>query len=326
MKSMKLLALATSLALLTPVSLSAETQVTQPAARSVPVEQAKVDDPGHSPIMVAIWSPAGETGAQAGGSDRRLPLIIISHGTGAGPASHIDTAEALAAAGFVVAAPMHPGDNFQDEGSVGKPQWFADRSRHLSKVIDFMFAKWSGRERLVRDRVGVFGMSAGATTALISAGGNPDLGLVDEHCRKQPEFVCRIMAPAGPAATRLDFVRDGRIAAAVLVAPGLGFAFEPNGLKNVTIPVQLWSGAADQTVPYSTNSGVVRRLLRGSVDFHSVDNAVHLSFLAPCGPESPPFICKDNPGFDRAAFHQTFNRSVVDFFRAHLQGAGDERR
>jgi predicted dienelactone hydrolase len=81
----------------------------------------------------------------------------------------------LAEAGFVVVAPMHPGDNFRNSSLVGRPEWLADRSRHVSQMIDFMFATWEGRARLVRDRVGIFGFSAGATTALISIGGVPDL-------------------------------------------------------------------------------------------------------------------------------------------------------
>ena len=95
--------------------------------------------------------------------------------------------------------------------------------------------------------------------------------------------------------------------------------FEPAGLRAVRVPVQLWSGDADQTVPYATNTAIVRRLLRRPADFHNVPNGVHLSFLAPCGPQSPPVVCQDNPGFDRAAFHRDFNQAIVAFFRAHLR-------
>src|SRR5262245_23903365 len=40
----------------------------------------------------------------------RLPLIILSHGSGGWFGAHRDTAERLADAGFVVAAINHPGD------------------------------------------------------------------------------------------------------------------------------------------------------------------------------------------------------------------------
>jgi predicted dienelactone hydrolase len=44
----------------------------------------------------------------------RLPLIVFSHGRGAWFGAHHDTAEALADAGFIVAAINHPGDNAND--------------------------------------------------------------------------------------------------------------------------------------------------------------------------------------------------------------------
>lgn len=278
-------------------------------AQPVSVQQAQVADPGHGPITIAIWSPAGSQPA---------PLIVISHGTGAGPAAHIDTAQALAQAGFVVVAPMHPGDNFQDDSAVGKPNWMADRARHVSKVIDYMFANWEGHARLIPDHVGIFGFSAGATTALISIGGVPDLASVAPHCAKQPEFVCSLMAPLAPGAASPEWVHDGRIAAAVIAAPGLGFAFDPVSLRGVKVPVQLWAGSADTTVPYQTNTGPVRTALGSPVDFHSAEGATHLSFLAPCGPQTPPMLCQDGPGFDRAAFHRQFNEALIAFFRAHL--------
>ncbi len=297
-----------------PVSAPLAAQTPSPSVPPIAVQQARVDDQGHAPIPVAIWSPAAGSG---------LPLIVISHGTGAGLISHIDTAQALARSGFVVVAPMHPGDNFQDDSAVGRPEWLANRSRHVSKVVDFMFGQWEGRARLVPNRVGVFGFSAGATTALISIGGVPDLERVPAQCARQREFVCNLMAPpaaAGAGSAPPQWTHDRRIAAAVIAAPGLGFVFEPSGLANVQVPVQIWAGDADQTVPTATNAGVVRRLLSGPVDFHNVPLAVHFSFLAPCGPESPPILCQDSEGFDRVAFHRELNQSVIEFFRRNLAG------
>ncbi len=312
---MKLPGIVSALAFLAMAATSSVTAHTpDPAVPPVAVQQAIADDPDHPPIPVAIWTPA--TGPA-------LPLIVISHGTGAGPISHIDTAQALAEAGFVVAAPMHPGDNFQDDSAVGRPEWLANRSRHVSRVVDFMFTGWEGRARLIPDRVGLFGFSAGATTALISIGGVPDLDRAAAHCARQREFVCNLMAApptAGAGSDAPAWVHDRRIVAAVLAAPGLGFAFAPSGLANVQVPVQLWTGTADQTVPYETNAALVRQGLAGPVDFHQVEGAGHLSFLAPCGPESPPQLCQDGAGFDRSAFHRELNQSMIEFFRSHLTG------
>src|SRR3546814_8404101 len=88
--------------------------------------------------------------------------------------SHVDTALALAEAGFVVAAPTHTGDNFRDDSAVGTSDWLVDRSRHISRVTDFMTDSWTNHARLDGERVGVFSLSAGATTALIVMGGRSE--------------------------------------------------------------------------------------------------------------------------------------------------------
>ncbi len=293
----------------TCVGSSASAQGLPAAVLGYSVNQLSVNDPGNRPIPIVVWAP--KVGS-------RLGLIAISHGTGAGPTAHSDTAQALANAGFVVVAPMHPGDNFQDDANVGRPNWFADRSRHMIRVIDYMLTVWEGHARIAPRRIGIFGFSAGGTTALISAGGAPDLGRVAPHCANAPEFVCQIMRPNVEVQVP-QWTHDKRIAAAVVAAPGIGFAFQPNGLKRVRVPVQLWAGTADETVPYPSNTAIVRNLLPRAPEFHNVDGAVHLSFLAPCTAQTPPFLCQDRPGFDRAQFHDDFNRAVTAFFQRHLK-------
>ena len=83
-------------------------------------------------IRAVVWSPcatpAGEVkiGSRVlpGVADcpiagEHLPLVVISHGHGGSYSGHHDTAEALADAGFVVAALNHPGDTFADMSHAG---------------------------------------------------------------------------------------------------------------------------------------------------------------------------------------------------------------
>ncbi|HEY2177722.1 MAG TPA: dienelactone hydrolase family protein [Caulobacteraceae bacterium] len=305
-------------------------------ARPVGFQQVVAPDPGHKPLAVSLWYPttarpgflflgvSGERVAKNGPvAGVHLPLVVISHGTGGGAASHVDTALALAAAGFVVAAPMHTGDNYADSRAVGTGDWLVDRARQIARVDDYMTGAWKDRDHLDPERVGVFGFSAGATSALIAAGGTPDLGRLAPQCAHQPEFVCKLMKPGLRVPSPDAWTHDPRVKAAVIVAPGFGFAFAPEGLTKVTAPVQLWAAGADQTtVPDTTNAFVVRRLLPAQADFHEVAGAAHYSFLAPCGLISPPQLCKDPRGFDRKAFHDRFNAAVVSFLRAKLAPAG----
>jgi predicted dienelactone hydrolase len=186
-------------------------------------------------------------------------------------------------------------------------------------VIDYLLKTWPDRARVDGSRIGVFGFSAGAFTALTTIGGVPDVQSIAEHCARQPEFACQFWKPNGtdvPAANA--FAHDARIKAAVIAAPGYGFAFVPRGLTSVAMPVQVWSGERDTSVPTASNAGAVSVALGSNAELHIVPGAQHFSFLVPCGPIGPPALCRDTEGFDRKQFHQDFNREVVKFFQAKL--------
>jgi len=260
---------------------------------------------------------------------RDLPLVVISHGNGGGPGSHADLALALADAGYVVAAPMHTGDNYADQSAAGSVSLYSGRNRELHATIDYMLGDWQGHDRIDPERVGAFGMSAGGFTVLTAVGAQPDLGLVARHCAESPEFICEVLRHARSPLLQADapnagdaFLPDARIKAAVVAAPGLGFSFGPHGLANVRVPIQLWSAEQDDSVPYATNARLVREALGPRVEFHSVPGAGHASFLAPCGVLKPPGICSDPGPFDRKAFHATMNASVVAFFDRNLPSLG----
>ena len=165
----------------------------------------------------------------------------------------------------------------------------------------------------------MFGFSAGAFTALTTIGGTPDLAQIASHCATGPELACQLWEPSEAEVPMGEsFARDARVKAAVIAAPGYGFTFVPDGLAKVTVPVQIWSGAADNNVPTTSNAGPVQAALGAKADLHVVPGAGHFSFLVPCGLIGPPFLCRDRKGFDRKLFHESFNQEVVRFFQAKL--------
>lgn len=292
-----------------------------------------VGNSGGKPMPVGVWYPTdsaaavGPMGAiqDAAVTGKGLPLVVISHGNGGGMASHIDLATALASAGYVVAAPMHTGDNFQDPSASGSATLYNDRNRQLRQTIDHMLTKWKAHEAVDADKVGAFGLSAGGFTVLTVAGAQPDMKRIAKHCASSPEFVCKVLdhykspllkddVPAGDAIQSSPSVK-----AVVVAAPGLGFTMTPAALSGVKVPVQLWAGEKDDAVPFATNAKVILDGLGQKVEFHSVPNAAHVSFLAPCGPVKIPELCTDPEGFDRVAFHASMNAAVVKFFDRTLK-------
>jgi len=308
--------------------------------RPVGFQIARAADTDGRPFAVGVWYPTAarpwpttlmgpvlmNVARDAPVSGRDLPLVVISHGNGGGAPSHADLALALADAGYVVAAPVHAGDNFADQSALGSVSFWSGRTRQLRATIDYMLEYWQGHDRIDPERIGAFGFSAGGFTVLTAVGAQPDLRLVAKHCAESPEFVCDVLRHAKSALLNVEtpttgeaFVPDPRIKAAVVAAPGLGFTMGPNGFTAVRAPIQLWSGDQDDRVPYATNARRVREALGSGVEFHSVPGAGHTSFLVPCGVLAPPDLCSDPGQFDRKAFHSTMNASVVAFFEAKMK-------
>lgn len=249
----------------------------------------------------------------------RHPLIVISHGTGGDFSGHVDTAVALARAGFIVAALTHPGDNWRDNS---RATFIEDRPKALSGLITYMLTAWPGHAGIDPKRIGAFGFSAGGFTVLTAAGGRPDLTRLAEHCAAHPGFFDCTLLKAKPRAAAPPWadLRDARIKAIVVAAPALGFAFDRAGLAAVKIPVQLWRADKDTILPAPLYADAVRAALPAAPEFQSVPDAGHFDFIAPCAdPAGPRVPCASSPGFDRTAFHARFDADIVRFFRSTLR-------
>ena len=304
-----------------------------PVLSAVGYQHLSIPAQGGDLMEVGVWYPTDEqpksqrlelfnqvVAADAIPAGVSLPLVVISHGTGGSLSSHYDTALALAEAGFVVAAPTHPGDNFRDQ-SQATQVWL--RTAQLHGLIDYMLDDWSGAARLDPRRVGAFGFSSGGFTVLAAAGGVPDLSQLGDHCRAHPSFYdCKLVARDGTVSTaKPEWVHDRRIRAVVSAAPALGFTFDRKGLAAVRAPVQLWRADDDKILPHPHYAEAVRIALPSAPEMHVVAGAGHFDFLAPCSPALAaiqPTICSSASGFDRVAFHAEFNAKVVRFLQARL--------
>ncbi|HVY16704.1 MAG TPA: dienelactone hydrolase family protein [Rhodopila sp.] len=253
-----------------------------------------------------------------------LPLVVIAHGTDGSMGDHDDTALALARAGFVVAAPEFPHDNYLDKT---RTRHFEDPPRTIHAVIDFMLRDWPNHRQVDPGRIGLFGFSAGGFSALIAAGAVPDLDLFPAYCAHHADaYVCRATeehpAPRVAQLPRAGWVADPRIRSLVLAAPAIGFVFTRAGLSGVTVPVQLWAAGDDQFLPEADDIEPIRDRLPTKPDYHLVAGANHFDFLAPCSEalaRTEPIVCSERDGFDRARFHERFNAAVVAFFRRTLR-------
>lgn len=247
----------------------------------------------------------------------KLPLVIFSHGRGGWFGQHHDTAEALADAGFVVAAINHPGDTANDSSRRDTLSLWGSRPADMIRLLDFMLTNWKDRAVIDPAQIGFFGFSSGGATGLVLMGTKPDFARVASLCKETIGACAQLHNGETPP----DPVQDARIRAAVIVDPAPTTLTREN-LAVVKVPFQFWrSQFGGPGVGDGAGTARVAAGLPGKPEIHVVP-AGHFAFLAPCSvalAAAVPRICTDTPAdFDRAGFHREFNAAVVKYLREQL--------
>jgi predicted dienelactone hydrolase len=251
-------------------------------------------------------------------SGARHPLIVVSHGRGGTFLGHHDTAEALADAGFIVAAINHPGDTAADKSRIAELSVYVSRPADIKRLIDFMLGPSPAAPFIDPSRIGFFGFSRGGYTGLAVIGANADFASATALCGDSPMRVCQQIRNRefpGPVP------HDPRIKAAVIADP-LAIFFTAEAVAPITVPVQLWASELGGDGVFLRDVAPLDGTLSAPHEYHVVRNAGHFAFLL-CPPalaQAYPDLCTDPNGFDRAAFHKDFNAAAVKFLRDNLTG------
>jgi predicted dienelactone hydrolase len=262
-------------------------------------------------------------------------LIVLSHGLGGSELCHSSLAEALARAGYLVAALRHPGDNWQDSSLLQESpaRYFDARPRQVSRVIDALLQDPKWKDRIARDpqgpRVGAVGHSAGGYTVLALAGGQPDISRIvkhiKEHAAEDPIFSglvrsLRATTPQAGPDPAAGHLQDRRIRAVVAMAPA-GVVFTPESLARITVPTVIYEAQSDRfLVPRFHANWIAQNMPKA--ELRQVPNAWHFAFL---DTPSQPILTPDGdiganpPGFDRTAFLAKLGIDLAAFFDQTLR-------
>ncbi len=244
------------------------------------------------PLRVLTLQPASPANGR---------LVVISHGLWDDPESFEGWGEVLAAHGYTVLMPDHPGSDFNQQkamlaGDAPPPGPEELRLRPLD-VSALLNAVGAGRlladANLNTNAVAVVGHSWGGTTSLQLAGGVPTDHRLKSRCNdlNDPErnlswvLQCSWLSGVNQAA-----VSDPRVKAVVAVSPPLRLLFDGSRLENLPAKLLLISGTRDWVVPSGPEAILPMRESKAAQLGHRlvlVQGADHFSLRSFRGEASP---------------------------------------
>ena len=272
-------------------------------------------------------------------------LIVFSHGTGSLPWPFSDLAQHLVKAGFVVAVPLHTGDNRYDTSKVGPPSWRL-RPLEISQAIDAIGRDPRFAPLVDLGNVGMWGFSAGGHTALTLAGGRWSAARLRDHC--EAHMADDFAACTGGITTLTGGLLDGikksvaltvigwqmgdaemqghtdpRIKAVVSAAPWAA-NFDPASLASPPVPLGLVQAGRDVWLAPRFHVDAILAACKTCELVASMPTAGHGAMLSPFPPELPARLTRlvgDPEDFNRAVELPLLFERTTAFFQKHLLSA-----
>ncbi|WP_423057271.1 alpha/beta hydrolase family protein [Brevibacterium linens] len=215
-------------------------------------------DPSRArPIATRIWAPPEP--------DAPAPAILLSHGTG-GAAEDLDwLAEHLNAAGYLVAAVDHHGNNANDEYLVEGFAFVWERPRDLTFLLDHLIRSY----QVDGTRIGAAGFSLGGYTIAALFGARIDRAVTQAvfhgalkapDVAEFPDFIDGLRASysdeqlAAIVREGAQSFADPRIRAGFAIVPAIGRMLDTSSLESVTAPFRVRWGGADDIAPPESNA------------------------------------------------------------------------
>jgi len=115
---------------------------------------------------------------------RKLPLIVLSHDSGGTRYSNYTVALELASQGFIVAIPMHIGDNAFKMPLLGSGLALTERARQISASLDLLLSHTPVSNYIDESNMTFLGFGSGGTAGLLLTGIDLTVNLWGDYCKE----------------------------------------------------------------------------------------------------------------------------------------------
>lgn len=307
-----------------------------------------MDESRHRPVVTDVWYPTDDT---VKASDRKfspfirhytvrngqlptrkMPLILLSHGTGGGRLTMEWLAQGLVQRGFIVAAVDHWGNTYDNKVPLEflKP-W--ERPLDIRFALTALLTNTPFSTVIDSRRIGAAGFSFGGYTVVALAGAVLDYkalltyyktkGRQEIDIPELPGVAKYLDDPSLQAAIKkLPSLQDNRISAFLAISPALGQGFVRKGqMKAIQAPVYVTGSQSDKMAPVKTNAYHYHALISGSGYYEFGGKTGHYVMLNEAIEEvkkSDPIYFTDDLTVDRHKVHAEVIRLAESFFRKKL--------
>ncbi|WP_114990613.1 alpha/beta fold hydrolase [Synechococcus sp. UW179A] len=247
------------------------------------------------PLQVTVISPTGLSNGR---------LVVISHGLWDAPSSFEGWAHLLAAHGYSVVLPGHPGSDSKQQQSLlqGKQPPPASeelrlRPMDVTAVIDAVEAgSLLSGSSVQTDSVAVVGHSWGATAALQLGGLQTTSRKLSSRCqdpRDPDRNLSWVLQCSWLKGADQGSLGDTRVRSVVVVSPPLRLLFDESSGPSMHAKALLVSGTRDWVVPSDPEAVVPLRNGQPLANGHRLvlaSGGDHFNLWAPVGAEQPPVL------------------------------------
>jgi predicted dienelactone hydrolase len=306
------------------------------------------DDKRNRPVTTEVWYPTTDSVKQA---DKyfspftrvqtvrngklpagKLPVIMLSHGTGGGRLTLEWLAAALAQNGFIVVAVDHWGNTYDNKIKLEfLKAW--ERPQDISFALTSLLNDRDFKEVIDTDKIGAAGFSLGGFTVIALAGGEVDFEVLRNYYKTAghkeieiPEYpgLLKSLDDSALLAASKHYppLKDKRIKAFLSISPAMGPGFvNKQQVKNISSPVYIVGSQSDSIAPVKTNAIHYHQLINGSQLYINPGKTGHYVMLSeaidPVKKEAP-MLFTDDPSVNRHAVHLKVDSLAVAFFRKAL--------
>lgn len=301
------------------------------------------------PVVTEIWYPTTDTLKPADKHfspflrqptvrdgklpSRKLPLVLLSHGTGGGRLTLEWLAQAIANSGCIVAAVDHYGNTYDHKIPLEfvKP-W--ERPLDISFAITSLLNSPDVGPLVDQEKIGATGFSFGGYTMIALAGARLDFEQARNYYktigRKEleiPEFpgLIKLLDDSSLIADSklVPPLKDKRIKAFFSISPALGFGFtRKDQVADIKGALYIVGSQSDSIAPVKTNARHYHQLIPKSAYTElpgKIGHYVMLGEAIDAVKKEAPIYFTDDPSVNRHAVHLQMDSLAVDFFRKELK-------